>query len=156
MTSFDESSEPGQPASTAGRRGDRSADPGECSQIDFDLGFYDHVLQREPAYVDVLRCQAALLTRKGQYHQALEMDRRLVELVPDDAVVRYNLACSLARTGERLDAITALRESFERGYDDFEHLLADSDLDLLRDDPAFQKLLNQYQLADDATVNDER
>ena len=47
------------------------------SQLDFDLAFFDHLLQREPDYIDVLRCQGELLTRKGQHERALTIDRRL-------------------------------------------------------------------------------
>jgi hypothetical protein len=114
------------------------------SQLDFDLAFFDQLLQREPDYVDVLRCQGELLTRKGQHERALVIDRRLVVLLPGDSVVHYNLACSLALLGEPHDAIAALRRSLECGYSDLDYLKIDSDLDSLRDEPEFRALLSDY------------
>ncbi len=114
------------------------------SQLDFDIAFYDRVLRRAPNYLDVLRCQGELLTRKGLYDRALVIDRRVVRLAPEDAVVRYNLACSLALVGETAEAIVELRTALEFGYDDIEYLLCDRDLDSLRDHPEYQDLVRQY------------
>ena len=71
----------------------------------------------------------------------MDVDRRLVALLPDDPSVRYNLACSLALTGAREAALDALGEAIQRGYDDPEHLSADDDLASLRDEPRFVALL---------------
>src|SRR5262249_25683960 len=99
---------------------------------------------RRPDYVDVLRLQGELLSRKGLNDLALAVDRRLAELLPGDYVVRYNLACSLAVSGYRREAIAALRKAIEQGYDDFDYLDSDSDLDSLREDPAFRDLLREF------------
>jgi hypothetical protein len=114
------------------------------SQLDFDIAFYDAILDRDPDYVDVLRCQGELLSRKGLHHRALFVDRRLAELLPDDCVVQYNLACSLAMAGSEEEALAALTAAFEAGYSDFEHLACDSDLDVLRPMPGFQALLKRF------------
>lgn len=115
------------------------------SQLDFDLAFYQRVLQRDPDYVDVLRCQGALLSRKGLHERALSIDRHLAELRPDDETVSYNLACSLAQVNRPAEAIAALRRALALGYADFRHLDMDRDLESLRDNPAFIALLNEYQ-----------
>jgi tetratricopeptide (TPR) repeat protein len=121
-----------------------AASAGRLSQLEFDIAFYESVLQRAPDYVDVLRCQGELLTRKGSHAQALAIDRRLAVLLPDDCVVQYNLACSLALMGMRNEAVAALRCALEAGYDDFDYLEADSDLDALRDEGAYQALLREF------------
>lgn len=115
------------------------------SQLEFDIAFFDSILEREPNYVDVLRCQGELLTRKGEHDRALEVDRRLAQLRPDDALVHYNLACSLTLVGRRADAVDALRRALQEGYDDFEHLEQDPDLDALRDDPTFVDLIARHR-----------
>jgi tetratricopeptide (TPR) repeat protein len=116
----------------------------EQSQLDFEIAFFDHILCRNRDYVDVLRCQGELLSCKGLHELALEVDRRLVQLVPTDPVVHYNLACSLALAGARRQAIAALQKALELGYDDLEHLTQDDDLDSLRDDQAFLSLLREF------------
>lgn len=119
-------------------------EPFARGQLDFDIAFYDRILQRDPNYIDVLRCQGELLSRKGLHERALVIDRRLAELLPTDFVIRYNLACSLAVGGHRREAIAALRAALEQGYDDFEYLENDGDLDSLREDPAYVALLREY------------
>jgi hypothetical protein len=114
------------------------------SQVDFDIAFYDAVLERGPDYIDVLRCQGELLSRKGLHARALVVDRRLAELLPGDCVVQYNLACSLALAGCDDEAMASLRTAFKAGYRDFAHLADDRDFDGLRDNPAFQALLRKY------------
>ena len=114
------------------------------NQLDFDLEFYGRILQRNRDYLDVLRCQGQLLSRKGLHKQALEIDRRLVQLAPTDGVAHYNLGCSLALVGCSSEAIDALRQALLRGYNDFEYLEADRDLDSLRNTPAYHELMREF------------
>lgn len=117
---------------------------GEQTQIDFDIAFYEQILQRSPNYVDVLRLVGELLTRRGFHARALVVDRRLAQLLPDDSTVLYNLACSLSLSGLIPEAIDALRTALIQGYSDFEHLELDRDLDNLRDEPEYAELLKEY------------
>ncbi len=125
-------------------RSERLESLSQQSQLDFDIAFFGGILDRAPDYLDVLRCQAELLSRKGLHRQALEVDRRLVRLLPGDCVVQYNLACSLAAGGQCDDAISALCAALERGYDDFDHLECDADLDAVRNEPAYRDLLREF------------
>lgn len=118
---------------------------GELSQVDFEIDFFGRLLQRNCNNVSVLRNLGELLACKGLYHRSLEIDRRLVELVPHDCIAHYNLACSLARQGEIDSAIEQLELSIDAGYDDFGHLELDSDLDGLRSHPRFLALLRRHR-----------
>jgi tetratricopeptide (TPR) repeat protein len=117
--------------------------------VDFQIRFYSRILTRSPDYVDVLRCQGELLSRKRRRAEALAIDRRLAQLCPSDCIVRYNLACSLALDNRPDDAIEELRQAFAHGYQDIEHLEQDQDLDNLRDHPAFVALLREHRPGND-------
>jgi len=116
---------------------------GGLKQLDFDIGFFARVLERKADSVDVLRVLAELVARKGDTARAVELDRRLVELLPDDFLARYNLACSLALAGRADEAIDSLSRAILLGYDDLAHMEGDPDLESLRDNPDFQALLGE-------------
>jgi predicted Zn-dependent protease len=114
---------------------------GGFSQLDFDIDFFERLLARKPDSIEVLRILAELVSRKGKMKRAVELDRRLVELLPDDFLARYNLACSLARAGRADEAIDSLSRAILLGYDDLAHMETDPDLESLRDHPDFRALL---------------
>ncbi|MDG2380397.1 MAG: hypothetical protein P8N76_01870 [Pirellulaceae bacterium] len=118
------------------------------SQDEFDFEFFRDVLKRSDANSDVMRRQAELLARRGEFQEALQLDLKLVERFPKDYLVRYNLACSLAMAGETQQSIAALTQAIDLGYDDFAHIEADSDLDALRDESSFQELLRRHGISD--------
>ena len=114
---------------------------GKLGQLDFDIDFFEKVLARNPRAVDVLRILGELASRKGLLDRAVELDRQLVECLPEDALARYNLACSLALVGSGDEAIDALSAAIRLGYDDLAHMESDPDLDSLRERPEFRALL---------------
>ena len=71
----------------------------EQSQIDFELEFLGRILEREPFFVAALRVHADNLAAKGQYARALQIDRRLVRLVPEDADRLVQPGVQLRRAG---------------------------------------------------------
>ncbi len=127
----------------AGRRDRRKSAPwfGDLGQLDFDIDFYERLLARNTDSIEVLRILAELVSRKGDVRRAVELDRCLVDLMPDDFLARYNHACSLARAGRPDEAIDALSRAILLGYDDIGHMEADPDLESLHDHPDFQALL---------------
>jgi tetratricopeptide (TPR) repeat protein len=117
----------------------------EKSQVDFELEFFSHILQRAPDYADVLRVMGNNLTAKGRIKEGLEVDRRLVRLKPRDPMAHYNLACSYAVLKRTDPALEALRRAFELGYDDFRYMRQDRDLDAIRDDPRYRALVREFE-----------
>jgi len=135
-------------ASPSGKGAASRARLSEKSQLDFDIDFFSRVLERNAEYVDVLRCQGQLLSRKGRHREAVAVDRQLVALRPNDAVAHYNLGCSLALLGKPKEAIQSLRRAFERGYNDFDHLEEDGDLESLRALAAYRALLREFGIGE--------
>jgi tetratricopeptide (TPR) repeat protein len=130
-----------EPTSTSGPVG-RAADQ---SQLDFELEFFERVLATNPGYVDVLRIMGNLLTLKGRFADGLQVDKRLVQLRPGDALAHYNLACSYALLKRPEQSIKTLRRAVELGYRDFGYMKKDHDLDSIRHDPRFRQLLREYE-----------
>ncbi|MBI2804065.1 MAG: hypothetical protein HYX68_03675 [Planctomycetes bacterium] len=115
------------------------------SQLDFELEFFEGVLDRNPEYLDVLRVHGSNLTLKCRYEEGLTIDRRLVQLRPTDALAHYNLACSYSLLNKTGYALRALRKALELGYRDFRYLRQDRDLAAVRRDSRFRKLLREFE-----------
>jgi tetratricopeptide (TPR) repeat protein len=119
--------------------------PADQSQLDFEIEFFQGVLERRPDYVDVLRVMGNNLTLKGRYAQGLQIDKRLIGLRPNDPLAHYNLACSYALLKRPDQSLKSLRRAVELGYRDFRYMREDRDLDSIRTDPRFRQLLREYE-----------
>lgn len=108
---------------------------------EFEIKFYESVLRRDPAYVAVVEILGGLYTRQGRIADGLKMDRKLVKLQPTNATAHYNLACSLALSKRKTDALRELRHAIQLGYRDFDWMQQDPDLEALKQHPEFQALL---------------
>jgi tetratricopeptide (TPR) repeat protein len=115
------------------------------SQLDFELEFFEAILRRHPDFIDVLRVHGNNLTLKGRFADGLKIDRRLVELRPQDPLAHYNLACSYSLLKKIDLALKALRQAIEFGYRDFRYMREDRDLDTIRHDPRFRQLLREFE-----------
>ena len=115
------------------------------SQLDFELDFFEAVLNRNPDFIDALRVHGNNLTLKGAYVEGLQIDRRIVDLRPHDALAHYNLACSYSLLRKVDLSLRALRRAVELGYRDFRYMREDRDLDAVRKDPRFRQLLREFE-----------
>ena len=113
------------------------------SQVNFEIDFFEQVLTRNPNYVEGLKVLGDLLSQKGCHRRALQLDQRLGQLLPQDPVVAYNLACSHAVLKQATEAVQALQLAFHNGYSDIEFLLNDADLKSLHKHEGFRKLLEK-------------
>jgi len=111
----------------------------------FDINFYESILRRDPSYADVVEILGGLYTKVGRVADGLRMDRKLVRLLPDNATAHYNLACSLALSKRRTDAMVSLKRAVALGYIDFDWMTQDPDLEGLKDHPEFVRLLDQLK-----------
>lgn len=117
----------------------KSSDPA------FETAFFETVLRHDPRYSDVVELLGGLYTKQGRIADGLKMDRRLVRLQPDNPTAHYNLACSLALSKRKSDALRSLHRAVALGYDDFEWISQDPDLEGLQDNQEFQQILKKLQ-----------
>ena len=100
---------------------DKTRDPA------FEVAFFESVLRRDSSYADVVEILGGLYTKMGRIGDGLKMDRRLVRLQPSNATAHYNLACSLALSRRKADALRSLRQAVALGYRDFDWMSQDPD-----------------------------
>lgn len=109
--------------------------------LEFLAEFYEAALARRPGDLDALADLANVYTQLGRIADGLRLDRELVRRQPEAPDAHYNLACSLALSGDAEAACAALERAVELGYADAEHLLADEDLASLQGSATFERLL---------------
>jgi len=83
------------------------------------------------------------LYEAGNYAEAADRGRELVDAHPDMAHLNYNLACCESLAGRTADAIGHLRHAIDKWDGCREMAKHDSDFDAIRDEPAFQELLGR-------------
>ncbi|KAF0243031.1 MAG: hypothetical protein FD180_3602 [Planctomycetota bacterium] len=111
--------------------------------LSFETGIAAAFLRAEPGHREALEMLGHALTRQGKHDDALAVDRELVGLEPDNAYIRYNLACSLSNLGKVEEALGELEIALELGYDDLAYMQKDPDLARVRKDPRYRTLLGK-------------
>ena len=82
------------------------------------------------------------LYEAGEYGEAADRGRALLEASSQYAGIFYNVACCESLAGRTDDALDHLRRAIELSERFREHAKSDSDFDPIRDEPAFQELLS--------------
>jgi tetratricopeptide (TPR) repeat protein len=83
------------------------------------------------------------LYEAGEYAEAADRGRRLVEAHPQYAGLLYNLACCESLAGRTADALDHLGRAIDRSERSRSYAEDDSDFDPIRDEPAFKELIER-------------
>jgi tetratricopeptide (TPR) repeat protein len=133
---------PDLPAGGSSTEGPPPQLPGECNEdLDFEIAFYEGILEHLPDSTDVLMALGNDYTQRGLFEKGLGVDKRLCELRQRDPIIHYNLACSYSLLGRIDESIQALEQAIAFGYVDLRYVQQDPDLENLRRDPRYVALL---------------
>ena len=80
---------------------------------------------------------------KVKENDAMNLFRKAVALDELFPLPYYAMACLQALEGKKKPALENLRNAVDRGFTDRKHADGDHDLDTLRDDPEFQKIMKR-------------
>ena len=83
------------------------------------------------------------LYKSGEYAEAADRGRVLVEAHPQYADLFYNVACCESLAGRTTDAVDHLRRAIDMSERFRAHAKDDSDFDAIRDEPAFRALIGR-------------
>lgn len=99
-------------------------------------------LERVPEDVRARILLATSLARRGQdTDEAIRHLQTAVALRPGDPSTLYNAACTYGALGKKPEALETVKKAFVSGYSNTGWAANDSDLDCLREDPEFRKLV---------------
>src|SRR5262249_27490257 len=101
---------------------------------------------------DQLFSLGLLYNRVKRYPEAAQVYQELLSAIDEHKLekmresfldtIYYNLACNSSKQGERAKALEWLEKALTAGYSDRAWLLKDGDLDAVREEPGFKKLLS--------------
>ncbi len=87
--------------------------------------------------------RAVSLCRLGRLADGVHWAERALAIDPEDAAVRYNVACLYSLEGMKDEAIACLEDAMRVGFGNREWLKHDPDLNPLRGDPRFEALFKK-------------
>lgn len=105
------------------------------------LEAYERYLSRHPDDARGHMYFATDLAQVGRKEEAKIQAAKAIELSPDDPLMHYNAACFYSQMGEKPMAFQSLRTAIAAGYENYEWLQRDTDLDPIRDEPEYGKLM---------------
>lgn len=85
--------------------------------------------------------RAVSLCRVGRGEEGLHWGEQALAIDPEDAGIRYNVACLYALEGNKDRAFECLEDAFRAGFGNRAWLEKDPDIASLRDDPRFADLM---------------
>lgn len=109
----------------------------------FDIQFFERILDKNNRYSEVIELLGGLYTQQGRIDEGLNMDLKLVKLLPESPEAYYNLACSFSLKQQTKEGFQALKKAIKLGYNDFNWMKNDPDLSFLKTQPEFKTLLDE-------------
>jgi tetratricopeptide (TPR) repeat protein len=116
----------------------------------YDLAIrqYENALFIQPDLTQALYALGITFTLKGEYDQAIETFKKIVTSEPGNASACYNIACVYSRQNKKNEAIDWLQKAVDKGYDNWDNLKNDPDMENIKNEPAYRKLLEKHSLGD--------
>ena len=105
-----------------------------------EMAVYEEALKKTPEDARVRVLLAGLYAKVERFEDAKREADMAMALRPDDAMILYNTACAFCAMNNSKDAMNALRKAWESGYRNATWTRQDPDLELLHDDPEFERL----------------
>jgi tetratricopeptide (TPR) repeat protein len=101
-------------------------------------------VEADPKDVNAHAQLGYLYGQLGNVTKEVEHYREALALYPEYKEIHYNLACAYTDLGQKEKALASLARALELGFSSRQLLETDSDLDALRSEPRFKKLMQKH------------
>ena len=113
-------------------------------RIDEAIDHFQKALSLKPEFIEAMYHLAKLYISRAEYEKALSLYQKMLTFVPDNPAVYYNIACIYARQNKPEESIPWLKKAVENGFNDWNHIKTDVDLDNIRGSSDFQEFLKSH------------
>ena len=112
--------------------------------LDSAIVMYKKSIRLDPEYTSANINLGLAFHDQKQYDSAISYIRKAILINPKDPVPYYYLAQSYAKNNKFEDALRYLEQALQRGYNLYEYIIAESDLDGIRKFPAYKNMMKKY------------
>jgi len=105
------------------------------------INSYEKVLSFAPEDMKALHSLATVYATEGDYDNALLSLQKMHALRPQNPDISYNIACMYSRQGKVNESVEWLKNAIDKGFNNWELLKADKDLENIRDTEHYKELL---------------
>ncbi len=114
------------------------------NRIDEAIFYLQKSLSIQPEYVQALYNLAKAYSLNKEYEKSVSLYEKIIGLKPDFALVHYNIACIYAKQNRGTNALKWLKAAVENGYDHWESIKSDKDLENIRNSSYYQTLIKTH------------
>jgi len=105
---------------------------------------YQKAISLQPDFPEALYHLAKLHIKRGEHEKALSLYQKVITLIPDNPSVYYNIACIYANQNKPEESVVWLKKAVEKGFNDWEHIKTDSDLDNIRSSSYYKEFIKEH------------
>ena len=106
------------------------------------IDHYEKALLINPESEQTLHNLAILYAAEEDFERALSSLQKMRGLNPDDPDVYYNIACIYSRQGKIDEAVENLSGAINRGFDNQDALMTDTDLKNVRETEYYRSIIS--------------
>ena len=106
---------------------------------------YKQAIEIDPDDAEVHNNLGIAYSKSGKYEEAIEPYKQAIRIDPNFKEAHYNLACRYSLLGNINKALKSLGKAIDLGFDNIKHMENDSDLNGLRDEAGYKKLINKLK-----------
>ncbi len=107
---------------------------------------FSNSINKDPNYAEAYSNRAVAYMLQKKNNKALDDLKKAKELKPDNATIRYNLASVHSLMGNTDYGLDELDAALDKGFNDYDSLRKDPDINNLRKSKEFQKILEKHKV----------
>ncbi|OPY66239.1 MAG: Tetratricopeptide repeat protein [Syntrophorhabdaceae bacterium PtaU1.Bin034] len=107
---------------------------------------FSNAINKDAGYAEAYSNRAVAYMLQKKYNKALDDLKKAKELKPESASIRYNLASVHSLMGDVDYGLDELDEALAKGFNDYDSLRRDPDINNLRKHKEYQKILEKYKV----------
>ncbi len=116
----------------------------QMKKIDASISKLEDVLRYNPHDLKILNSLAVYYSMKGQYNRTIDYFMKELSITPENPEIYYNLACISCRQNKLKESRNFLDKAIKKGFNNWDLLKKDHDLDNLRNTKYFDSLLENH------------